>query len=61
MTIKLMRGNRTVKTRRVNARGGANSVLLRGVRAGRYRVEIAARDLSGSPATSKRARVTVRG
>ena len=61
VTIKLTRGNRVVKTRRVDARRGANSVIVRSVRAGRYSVQISARDLSGNPARSKRARVTVRG
>ena len=61
VTIKLTRGNRVVKTRRINARRGANSVIVRSVRAGRYRVQVSARDLSGNRARSKRARITVRG
>ena len=60
VTIKLRRGNRVVKTSRASARAGVNSVMVRGVRAGSYRVEIAAQDLSGNPAPSRRARVTVR-
>ncbi len=50
VTIKLKRANRVIKTLRADARRGANSMLVRGVRAGSYRVEIAARDLSGNPA-----------
>jgi plastocyanin len=61
VTIKLTRGTRVVKTRRVNARRGTNAVIVRSVRAGRYGVRVSARDLSGNPARSKRARVTVRG
>jgi len=61
VTIKLTRGNRVVKTRSVAARRGANTVIVRSVRAGRYSVQVSARDLSGNPAPSKRARVTVRG
>jgi plastocyanin len=61
VTIKLKRGNRVVKTSRARARAGVNAVTVRGVRSGRYRVEITARDRSGNPARSKRARVTVRG
>ena len=60
VTIKLTRGNRVVKTRIVNARRGANSLVVRGVREGRYRVQLSARDLSGNPARSQRTRVTVR-
>jgi plastocyanin len=61
VTIKLTRGNRVVKTRRVNARRGTNAVIVRSIRAGRYGVRVSARDLSGNPARPKRARVTVRG
>jgi plastocyanin len=60
VTIQLKRGRRVVRTRRANGRRGANSVLVRGVRGGRYRVQISARDLSGNPARSRRAQVTVR-
>jgi hypothetical protein len=34
--------------------------MLRGLRAGRYRVELRARDRAGNSAPPKRARVTVR-
>ena len=59
-TLALKRGGKTVKTRTVDARKGANTVTVRGLRAGGYRVEVRARDLSGNAAELKRARVTVR-
>ena len=59
-TLALKRGQKTVKSRTVDVRKGANAVTVRGLRAGGYRVEIRARDLSGNAARIKRARVTVR-
>jgi hypothetical protein len=59
-TLALKRGQKTVKTRTVDVRKGANAVTVRGLRAGGYRVEVRARDLSGNAARVKRARVTVR-
>ena len=59
-TLALKRGGKTVKTRTVDARKGANAVTVRGLRAGGYRVEVRASDLSGNAARVKRARVTVR-
>jgi plastocyanin len=59
-TLTLKRGARTIKTRTVDARKGANRVTVRGVKAGAYRVEVRARDRSGNAAKVKRARVTVR-
>ena len=58
VTIKLRRGNRVVKTSRASARAGVNSVMVRGVRAGSYRVEIAAQDLSGQPGALASARAS---
>ncbi len=60
VTIKFRARRRVVKTRHARARAGGNSVTVRGVRAGRYRVEITARDLAGNRTRSRRARVTVR-
>jgi plastocyanin len=60
VAIKVMRGRRTVKTRRTTARRGANSVTVRGLRAGRYRVEVRAWDLARNHSRLKRARLTVR-
>ena len=45
-TLALKRGGKTVKTRTVDARKGANTVTIRGLRAGGYRVEVRASDLS---------------
>jgi plastocyanin len=59
-TLALKRGGKTVKTRAVDARKGTNSVTIRGLRAGGYRIEVRARDLSGNAARVKRTRVTVR-
>lgn len=59
-TLAIKRGGKTVKRRTVNARKGANTVTIRGLRAGSYRVEVRARDLSGNAAKLRRARVTVR-
>ncbi|HEX6022880.1 MAG TPA: plastocyanin/azurin family copper-binding protein [Solirubrobacter sp.] len=61
VTIMLKRGKRTVKSRHIHARAGTNAVTVRGVPAGRYRVEISARDESGNRARLRRARVTLRG
>jgi plastocyanin len=59
-TLALKRGGRTVKTRTVAARKGVNGVTVRGLKAGSYRVEVRAKDLSGNAARVKRARITVR-
>jgi plastocyanin len=59
-TLTLKRAGRTAKRRTAHVRKGANSVTLRGVKAGAYRVELRVRDLSGNAARVKRARVTVR-
>jgi plastocyanin len=61
VTIDVKRGRRTVKTRRATARRGSQAVMVRGLRAGRYRVEVRARDLSGNRSRLRRARVTVQG
>jgi plastocyanin len=59
-TISVARGARIVKIRRFSARAGANDVTVRGLRAGRYQVELGVRDLAGNQAPPRRARVTVR-
>jgi plastocyanin len=59
VTIKVKRAGRTVKTRRAAARRGLNSVAVRGLRAGRYRVEVRAWDLARNHSRVKRARLTV--
>jgi plastocyanin len=60
VTIRFKRGRKTVKTRRVDARKGTRTVTVRGLRAGRYRVEVRARDLAGNQSRLKRARLSVR-
>lgn len=59
-TLKLTRGGRTVRSASVDARRGANTIVVRGLRAGSYRVELRAWDLAGNLARAHRARVTVR-
>jgi plastocyanin len=59
-TLALTRAGKTVKTRAIDAHKGANTVTVRGLRSGRYRVEVRARDLSGNAAKPTRARLTVR-
>jgi plastocyanin len=60
VTIAVTRAGRTVTTRRVDVRKGASSVLVGGLRAGRYRIELRASDHAGNRARPWRARVTVR-
>jgi plastocyanin len=59
-TLALKRAGKTIKTHTIDARKGANTVTVRGLRSGRYRVEVRARDLSGNTAKPTRARLTVR-
>jgi plastocyanin len=60
VTIAFKRGRRTVKAKRVSASKGMRSVTVRGLRAGRYRIEVRARDLAGNASRVRRARLTVR-
>ena len=61
VTVKVKRGKRTVKTRSVRVRrAGTHSLRVRGLRAGRYGVEVRARDLAGNRSRLTRVRVTVR-
>ena len=60
VTARFRRGGKTVKTRTFNVRRGTRSVTVRGLRAGRYRVEVRARDLGGNRSPLRRASVTVR-
>ena len=60
VTIRLERGSRGV-TRSLRMReAGVRTIRVRGLAAGRYRVEVRARDLGGNRSHLKRARVTVR-
>jgi plastocyanin len=60
VTIGFKRGRRMVRTKRVRAREGMRTVRVRGLRPGRYRVEVRARDLAGNRSRLRRARMTVR-
>jgi plastocyanin len=59
-TLAFKRAGKTVKTRTVDARKGANAVTVRGLRKGSYRVELRASDLSGNAAATKRASLRLR-
>jgi plastocyanin len=59
-TIRLVRGSRAYTRSVTFRRAGRRAVTLRGIAAGRYRVEVRARDLGGNRSQLKRARVTVR-
>jgi plastocyanin len=58
--IAVLRGGRTVRTTRANVRRGSSAVSVPRLRAGRYRVEVRARDLSGNRARARRTRLTIR-
>jgi plastocyanin len=59
LTIRVKRGHRVLKTVRVQARKGRHSVKLRGLKKGRYTIEVRARDAVGnrSKLATKRLRV----
>jgi plastocyanin len=60
ITVKATRG-RSVTTRTIEVAKGTRSVTVRGLKAGRYRVQVSAKDLAGNAAKAKpRASVTVR-
>ncbi len=58
VTVRLDRAGKRVRTKHVAAAGRA-SVTLRGLRAGRYRIELRARDLAGNASAARVAHVTV--
>ena len=58
VTVRLDRGGKRVRTKRVSA-GSRGSVTLRGLRPGRYRVRLRARDLAGNVSGARVAHVTV--
>jgi plastocyanin len=60
-TITAQRGRRTIEAKRVRARKGANSVMLRGLRAGRYDIAVRARDLAGNRSRPRHVRLTISG
>ena len=60
VTVKATRGRSVIK-RTVEVAKGTRSVTVRGLKAGRYRVQVSAKDLAGNAAKSaRRASVTVR-
>jgi plastocyanin len=62
VTVRIKRGSRTVKTRNLAIRRAATRTLkVRGLAAGRYRIDVLARDLGGNRSRVKHARVTVGG
>ena len=61
VTVRLKRGRKVVKTRHVAVSGRARvTVGGKRVRAGRYRVELTARDVAGNRSSRKSARITLR-
>ena len=62
VTIRFERGGKTVATRHVRAAGAYRMAIRasRTLRAGRYRVELRARDGAGNASRTRSARLTVR-
>jgi plastocyanin len=60
VTVRLKRGGKTVKTKRVTTSGSAKlTVGGRALRAGRYRVELRAVDVAGNTSSLRAARITL--
>src|SRR4051794_1348919 len=60
LTIRVKRGHRVLKTVRVQARKGTHSVKLRGLKKGRYTIDIRARDAVGNRSSLATKRLRVR-
>ena len=60
VTVRVKRGRRTVEVRRRTVRRGTHRLTIRHLRAGRYRVQVRARDLAGNRSRLKRDWVRVR-
>src|SRR4051794_32175651 len=60
LTIHVKRGHRVLKTVRVQARKGTHSVKLRGLKKGRYTIDIRARDAVGNRSSLATKRLRVR-
>jgi plastocyanin len=58
VTVRLARAGKRVRTKHVAA-AGRGSVTLRGLRPGRYRIELRARDLAGNASAARVAHVRV--
>jgi plastocyanin len=59
VTVRFKRGDKTVQTRKVSAAGTARATVRKGLRAGRYRVELRAEDLAGNRSGLQTARLTI--
>jgi plastocyanin len=59
VTVKLTRRGKTVKTKRANA-SRRGTVTFAGLKAGRYRIRLSARDVAGNASSVRTARVTLR-
>jgi plastocyanin len=59
VTVRFKRGDKTVETRKVSAAGTARATVRKGLRAGRYRVELRAEDLAGNRSGLRTARLTI--
>jgi hypothetical protein len=61
VTVRLKRGRKVVKTRHVTVSGrGRVTIGGKALQAGRYRVELRARDIAGNASSRKAARITLR-
>jgi plastocyanin len=61
VTVRLKRGRKVVKTRHVTVSGrGRVTIGRKALRAGRYRVELRARDIAGNASSRRAARITLR-
>jgi plastocyanin len=60
VTVRFKRGGKTVKSTTFNASGTYHGTLRKGLRSGRYRVELRAEDVAGNRSGMRTAHVTVR-
>jgi plastocyanin len=60
VTVRFKRGGKTVKIARLAASGRYHGTLRKGLRPGRYRVELRAEDVAGNRSGLRTARLTVR-
>jgi plastocyanin len=60
VTVRFKRGGKTVKSATFNASGSYHGTLRKGLRPGRYRVELRAEDVAGNRSGMRTAHVTVR-
>jgi plastocyanin len=60
VAVRFTRARLTIKRRRAMVLKGTRTLKIRGLAAGRYRVELVARDLAGNRSRVRRARLSVR-